>query len=494
MRRICKRIAALGMTLLLGGTALSFAAFGMRSYDCETPEYAAFSREVSAFEESGTHEPQGTVIVRTDGTKPDFRALHPQFTVKGPDNAYAVCFADAAQAEQMRQKVEELRGVEYAECNGEVTAQQAQALYPEKISWGRDYMQLDRFAARIRENLLEDTDEVIVAIVDSGIAATHPLFTDRLVDGESFTSASFNEDLYGHGTSVAGVVADCTDGLPVKLMSIKILRDSGTATLLTAANGIRSAVDHGADIINLSFVSETCSVYLHEAVDYALEKESLPVICAGNYSTDMDRGTCCPAHLQEAVVVSGFAADESLYRKSGFGSCIDLSAPAVDVLCAENTGGYILRDGTSFAAPHIAAVAAMYKLMEPQADCARLTQLLKSSVRDLGAKGFDTLYGWGVPWFGKVAVSMEINALPKTQYYYKDTFCADGLSLRVTYDDGSVEEHTDGYTLTGTEDLHRGDNTVGVEFGACTGQFTVHVKLHWWQWIIWTVLFGFLWY
>ncbi|MBQ3150068.1 MAG: bacterial Ig-like domain-containing protein [Clostridia bacterium] len=90
--------------------------------------------------------------------------------------------------------------------------------------------------------------------------------------------------------------------------------------------------------------------------------------------------------------------------------------------------------------------------------------------------------------------SVEIKNLPKTEYYYRESFDSNGLVVSVTYSDGTSEELTDGFTLSGTENLKYGENEITVTKGAKSASFTVEVKYKWWQWIIVILLFGWLWY
>lgn len=472
---------------------LSPFAHGVRVYDASVCSVDELSQTVNRVEEN----PDCTVIVRTNGMKPDFRFFHPRYAVQGPEDTYVVCFADEVQARESMHELNRTNGVLYAEPNGIVCAQ-ADEKSSAPHSWGVDYMQLRALSEQLSQT---QCDPVTVAVVDSGIAAQHPLFAGRIADGASFLYEPYDEDEYGHGTAVAGVVADCTEGLPVDFLIVKVLDSYGNGSLLNAANGIRMAAERGADIINISFVSKMCSQYLHDAVQYALSMDSLPVIAAGNYNLNMDKSDCCPSHMTEPVVVSGCDSNGERYRKSCYGSMVDVCAPAVRVACASTDGDFVEMSGTSFAAPHISAAAALYKLYDGNADCARLTTLLLSNTRDLGDFGFDVRFGWGVPDLsgvdihGSVVTEMTIETLPyKTDYTYKETFDPAGLSVRLFYADGTQSVRSHGLTLTGTDHLRRGENTVTVTYGGQTDMFQVHVQMQWWQWLIKILLFGWIWY
>ena len=508
-----KKIIALFCAAAVVCGALSFAASAYRGYDCSVDEYPAFSASV--------HEADSTcsVIVKTNGVRPDFRALHPTYTVEGPDDTFVLCFDDAENADEAIGAVQTMRGVEYAEPNGVVTAQ-GEPSVQSYATYGASQMRLEPFAdALLRRGSL---DTVTVAVVDSGIVADLPVFNGRLTEGKSFIRIPnetvdpeddaympYNTDEFGHGTSVASIIADCTQDLPVQILPIKVLGDDGNGTFLDTANGIRYAAEQGAKIVNLSFVATSCSLYLHDAVDYVLEEGGLTVTAAGNYGLNMDKKDCCPAHLQQGIVVSGFAEDGSLYKKSCYGSTVDLCAPAVDVPCTRTSGGIGYADGTSFAAPHVSAVAAMLKLYMPSADADMLSELLIENARDLGDAGFDTHSGWGVPDLSGLdglqtpsadrrLVGIAVQSAPE-KCYYKDSLNTDGFAGTLLYSDGTAEIYRGSFTyprmtMSDVSALRPGRQTVTVSAGHFQTSFDVTVRLRWWQWLIWIPLFGFLWY
>ena len=499
MKTLLKKFSCTAAAAILICGVFSPAVYGLRVYDESTQDYPDFS--------AYAHETQteNTVIVKTDGTLPDFRALHPDYTVQGPDDTYVVAFADAQTAAEKLPQMETLHGVEYAEPNGIVVAQSDGTAWTEYQTWGMEFMQAESFAERLSAQ--EDLQSVILAVVDSGIKADEPVFKDRLVEGTSFLDSPYTQDDFGHGTSVAGVAADCTQNLPVMLMPIKVLRGNGTGTLLDAANGIKYAADNGAAVINLSFVSENCSQTLHDAIDYACERNSLPVISAGNYAWNMDNHDCCPADYAPGFVVSGCDRAGNLYTGTCYGSTVDLCAPADSVPCTTIYGTPATLNGTSFAAPHIAALAAMYKLYMPLADRAALEKMLILNTKDLGNPGFDVKYGNGVPDLSaldgslhpdanRVITDLQIQRLPnQTTYYYKDTFSADGLLLRVQYSDGTQElRSTQGVRISGADSLRRGRQQIQVRFDDHETSFEILVKYKWWQWLIHILLFGWIWY
>ncbi len=504
MKRFLRKAAAAAAALILTASVLSPAVYGLRVYDATAQDFPEFS---AAARQTRSAQTENTLIVKTDGTLPDFRTLHPQKTVQGPDDMFTVTFSSADEAADKLDVVRVLRGVEYAEPNVRVVAQSAEQSMNDYLTYGMELMRAERFADDLAWR--NDLQPVVVAVVDSGVRSDLPIFSGRLTDGATMNGASETRDDYGHGTSVAGIVADCTQGLPVQIMPVRVLDRDGTGSLLEAANGIKYAADNGAAVINVSFVTENfCSKALHDAVDYALLQDALPVVCAGNYALNMDKKKCCPADYAPGFVVSGCDRDMHFYQNSCYGSTVDLCAPAGDVECMSIYGVSNKMNGTSFAAPHVSALAAMYKLYMPDADRAALEKLLRMNTKDLGDAGYDKQFGWGLPDLsaldGRRSVSVtrtvtdvRLSRLPdKTTYAYKEAFSSDGMQLQVTYSDGTVETRTtQGVQLFGTNDISKpGTYTVRAVFDGRETSFDVTVRYKWWQWLVRILLLGWIWY
>lgn len=95
----------------------------------------------------------------------------------------------------------------------------------------------------------------------------------------------------------------------------------------------------------------------------------------------------------------------------------------------------------------------------------------------------------------KKVVSISVDKLPnKTSYYYKEAINAYGMLVEVIYSDGSSEVISSGFKLSPSVCTERGVQTVTVEYEGATDEIQVSVSFAWWQWIIWILLLGFLWY
>jgi serine protease len=218
-----------------------------------------------------------------------------------------------------------------------------------------------------------------VAVVDTGIACEDfgdfkkatDLNLTRCVDGYNFVRGGKHaNDDHGHGTHVAGTIAQSTNnavgvtGLAfgARLMPVKVLSADGWGTTTGVADGIRWAADHGAQVINLSLGGPRNSFVLQSAVDYARSRGALVVAAAGNSGGRVGY----PGGCRGAVGVSATDQKDGLAWFSSRGTGVDIAAPGVSVvqqtICDRGRSGcevFPAFNGTSMASPHVAGVAAM---------------------------------------------------------------------------------------------------------------------------------------
>jgi subtilisin family serine protease len=239
---------------------------------------------------------------------------------------------------------------------------------------------------------------ITVAILDSGIDATHPDLQGQLVPGWNFYDNNSNtSDVYGHGTKVAGVVAALgNNGMGVagiawnaKVMPVRVSDTSGVGTWSAIASGLNWAADRGAKVANLSFAVQSSST-TQTAAQYFRNKGGVVVNSAGNY------GVLDPTAASDALVsVSATDSTDTLASWSSYGPYVDLSAPGVGIWTTTVGGGYGAVSGTSFSSPLTAGVAALMMAANPALSPSQIVSLLKSTAVDLGATGSDYYFGSG---------------------------------------------------------------------------------------------------
>ena len=288
-------------------------------------------------------------------------------------------------------------------------------------SWGVEYMQMDQLKAKAASR--DDLDTVTVAMIDSGVNKKSFFFKDRKMHSASTSFSSDPCDLsdpIGHGTHVAGIIAESTPA-NVKLMMVKVTNAKGRASFLTIREAVWYAISKKANLINFSMGSSdiTDMDILDNVIDYAYNHRIPIVAASGNMGSDV----CCtyPASHKKVIAVSALDSSGKLAYYSNYGSKIDFSAPGDKILGASrsSSNGVTLFSGTSMAAPHITAACAYIKMLKPSASVDLIIRELARLSVDLGARGKDKKFGYGCPRLGSLfrtnVVSKEIvySAAPK---------------------------------------------------------------------------------
>ncbi len=247
---------------------------------------------------------------------------------------------------------------------------------------------------------------VTVAVVDSGVRATHHDLAGAVLAGTDFvqTGGDGTNDANGHGTHVAGIIAARANGVggvggapSVRILPVRVLDASGSGYMSDVASGVIYAADHGARVINLSLGGTAPAPALEQALKYANSKGAVVVAAAGN-GAESGNAPIYPAAYPEAIAVA--AVDSTLHRAdfSQYGSYVDLAAPGVNILSdwASSDSAYAYASGTSMASPFVAAAAALVGARNPSFSAAQVAQRVESTAVDLGTPGWDEYYGHGL--------------------------------------------------------------------------------------------------
>jgi len=253
---------------------------------------------------------------------------------------------------------------------------------------------------------------VTIAIIDTGVDVNHPDLKNNLVQGYNAitgrTGDTSVQDNNGHGTHVAGIAAAALNGDGVvgvayqaKIMPIKAMDRSGEGVDYVVADGIVWAVDHGAQIVNLSLGGQTESKILQSAIEYAQENGVLVVAAAGNRdensSGDTGKSITFPASEPGVLAVTATDKSDKVPSFSVTGPEAGLAAPGEEIISDywQKRSGYATVTGTSMAAPFISGVAALVWGLHPELTAQQVKTILEDSALDLGTPGRDSNYGYG---------------------------------------------------------------------------------------------------
>jgi serine protease len=285
---------------------------------------------------------------------------------------------------------------------------------------------------------------VVVAVLDTGVAYANrgrfrisPDFGRwQFVKGYDFVGRDpYPNDRNGHGTFVAGTIAEATNNVVgltglafgARIMPVRVLDTEGEGEASTIAEGVRFAVEHGAQIINLSLefspgVTASDIPELIGALRYAHRHNVLVVAAAGN---EGHTAVAYPAHAPDVVSVGATTEHGCLAAYSNDGSGLTLVAPGGgpdadlpgdpncdpekpgrDIFQVTFTGSSVQRfgiptgyEGTSMATPHVSATAALViasGVLGLHPTPAQLTARLRATARKLGGGGDERLYGAGL--------------------------------------------------------------------------------------------------
>jgi subtilisin family serine protease len=210
-------------------------------------------------------------------------------------------------------------------------------------------------------------------------------------------------DTVDHGTAVASLIAARRDGQGIdgvapaaRVMPVRIF-NGYSAPRPRLIRAIRWVADQHVDVLNLSLTERPCPA-LHAAVNYALSRGVIIVAGSGNDGTNTADGAkeTYPAAYPGVIAVGAVRRDLTRADFSNAGDFVDVVAPGKHVLAADPGNTLSWYDGTSFSTPHVSGVVALMLAENPHLSRARVTRILRTTARDLGPRGRDHEYGWGL--------------------------------------------------------------------------------------------------
>lgn len=336
--------------------------------------------------------------------------------------------------------------------------------YSQHKTWGAKAMDLGVYMDYLsRHNINQD---VVVAVIDTGINTSHTMFSGRLLTGATYVGSSYVDD-NGHGSHVAGTICDLTPS-NVKILPIKAFYANKSGYMSDIRDALKSLSTTYSHLnivcVNMSFGmyyidSETGAEYqddvnnenaLFSSIFTTLRNANImPVASAGNNYDDTYH--VAPAGCSNAIVVSALKQTTTSYTfdtsYSNYGSTVDISAPGTSIYSAYmgSSTAMATLQGTSMAAPHVSAAVALLCLDDYFYDGTTatytMTQIedeLLSLTIDLGSSGRDTLYGEGMVSFAnfKREISFTATNTVKTydgNYHNISITVTDNIDYTITY-------------------------------------------------------------
>lgn len=437
----------LSLCVLLG--TLSLTAYTVNL----TPEITieAFTEQLCEMNREYKDEPvSNRLIVKSKRAIPILDGVS---IVEGYNDLHIIQFDNSDSAADALEYFQKATNIEYAEAGKTVTTLENNEggyvkPYVEHLSWGSEVIGADDYIDYLGDvSLLPEID---VAVIDTGIDYEHDFLKDRVIRTEYNHSDSGEEnsemDDKGHGTHVAGIVADNTTE-NIKIRGYKVLNSKGSGDIIDAVIAVYQATDDGNKVINMSLGMQGKSSAMEDAVHYATEHNVTVCVSAGN--SGMDAKKFCPAGIDDCITVA--AMDEMWFPPywSNWGAMIDVVAPGVNINSTVPGNSYKSNSGTSMACPFAAAASALILSRSPELNCNEVCSIIEENSIDI-VKPDLTM---SVLYIGEI-LSYGQNRSPQPEFSIGTGKYHDAITVEITCSDGSADIY---YTTDGS----RASNTNG---------------------------------
>ncbi|MGW0821029.1 S8 family serine peptidase [Streptomyces sp. NPDC002845] len=246
---------------------------------------------------------------------------------------------------------------------------------------------------------------VTVAVIGTGVDASHPDLTGRVLFGRTTVEGTRDEGTAAvQGTHAAGIIAgtgrnykgDGMYGLApgARVLPSRVYRDD-TALSAATAREIMNAARRGAQVIVVTVSFPRPSDALQTAVEFAAKKDALVVAGAGDNGGTGNAATY-PTAYPGVLTVAATDKKGAVWPDSRHGKDVDLAAPGVDILTTARNDDYWTGSSTAYAASWVAASAALLRARHPNWTVDRVTEKLTTTATDKGPAGRDARYGFGL--------------------------------------------------------------------------------------------------
>lgn len=260
---------------------------------------------------------------------------------------------------------------------------------------------------------VNNEDTVVVAVLDTGLNTKHPDIVGKTIAGFDYVTGTTEvTDVVGHGTAVSGCIAALANN------GIGIAGVAGTANIKIAPyrTGGKTVDDYEANlgyacaalydaanrpevrVINMSFVGYEDFPALETAIAYAADAGKILVAASGNEGGDPENAgkTGIPSSYDNVISVGATDRDNVIADFSQHNEMVDLCAPGVETTTLWDQDDYITASGTSLSSPVVAGACAVLVAADVTITPAEVEGILKDTAIDLGEKGRDNYYGYGL--------------------------------------------------------------------------------------------------
>jgi subtilisin family serine protease len=266
---------------------------------------------------------------------------------------------------------------------------------------------------------------VMVCVIDTGIRATHEDLKDGELTGTNDPDlvTPWDADGNSHGTHCSGIIASQDNAQGVigvapgaSIHTVRVFDNSGLFSASDLIEAMNACAEAGANIISMSLGGPVNTAFENAEITRLKDQGILVVAASGNDGNGANRVEY-PAGYDSVMGVGAADANSEIASFSTYNSEVDVAGPGVDVLSTTSTSdsSYSEFSGTSMAAPHVAALAALLWSQFPDKSVDEIRDAIQKSARDVGACGKDRLFGHGMVDVVAAAAFLENNSNVATE-------------------------------------------------------------------------------
>jgi subtilisin family serine protease len=239
---------------------------------------------------------------------------------------------------------------------------------------------------------------VTIAVIDSEVDREHSELAGTVA--ERFDATETEARPHSHGTAMAGAIASRDRLLGVapgaRILAVRAFSEtqsSAESTTFTILKGLEWAVNQGARVINMSFAGPYDPT-LERALRDAAAKGVVLIAATGNAGPKSP--PLWPGADPNVIAVTAIDSGDKLFRQANRGPYVSVASPGVEILAPAPQAGYQMSTGTSIATAHVSGVVALMLERDPTLTPRDVRLILEATAKDLGPRGRDTQYGWGL--------------------------------------------------------------------------------------------------